>query len=263
MIDFRDLINRYKDGETKIVRYLVMAGIILGAVVIALVIFSSLPGTSSTTPTQVTASTEFLVRSIAFNDGEEMWEDHTGDGEDRSPPLDFLNVPAGAVELALICIDPNPRLPETDSNVSESDDGSPWTHWVIYKIPADAGGLAEGIDPGGRPNYPVGAMQGLHSWGELETQDEKDEAKERRNGRAGNGAAANRGGEWRGWDASSMGYRGPMPSEGSGRHRYMFTLYVLGEKLEDVAPGLTRDKLLAAMQGKIIAQTEFVGTYKR
>ncbi len=252
MIDFRDLINRYKDGETKIVRYLVMAGIILGVVVIAVVIFYSLPSASSTTPTPVTASTEFQVRSIAFNDGEPMSAVYTGDDEDRSPPLDFLNVPEGAVELALICVDPEPRRPDSDAG----DDASPWTHWIIYRIPPDAGGLADSVDRGARPNYPMGAMQGLHSWGELETQDERDEAKRQ----------ANRdrdGGAWRTWDAGTMGYRGPMPPDGSGRHRYVFTLYVLGEKLEDIAPGLTRDELLAAMQGKIMAQTEFVGTYKR
>lgn len=253
MIDFRDLINRYKDGDTKIIRYLVMAGIILGVVLIAVIVFYALPGASSTTPTQVTASTEFQVRSIAFNDGEEMSAIYTGESEDRSPPLDFLNVPEGAVELALMCVDP---VPET----SAGDDASPWTHWVIYRIPPDAGGLAEGVETGGRPNYPVGTLQGLHSWGEIETQDARDEA----NGRP-NTPANKRKKEraWQDWDASTMGYRGPMPPEGSGRHRYVFTLYVLGVKLEDVRPGMTRVELLDAMQGKIIAQTEFVGTYKR
>jgi Raf kinase inhibitor-like YbhB/YbcL family protein len=214
VFDFRDLIDRYKDGETRIVRYLIMAGIILGAVVIAVVVFYSLPGAKSKTPTVVTAPTEFSLRSIAFNDGKPMPIEYTGEGDDRSPPLDFLNVPDGAAELVLIMTQRN------------SDD-PPTTHWIIYGLAPDAGGLADGVEPVERPDYPVGAMQGVTSLGE------------------------------------QPGYHGPMPPPGSGRHRYTFTLYVLREKHEDAKPGLTRDELMELMAGKVMAQTEFVGTYKR
>ncbi len=226
MIDFRDLISRYKDGETKIVRYLIMAGVIVVVVLFAVVIFYTLPGTRSSTPTPVTAPTEFALRSIAFNDGKPMPPVYAGDDENRSPPLDFLNVPAGAAALAL-------TLTET-----HDDESPPTVHWLIYRIAPDAGGLAEGIEPVGRPDYPVGARQGAVSLGAVSP-----------------GAALT--------GADARGYHGPAPAPGTGRHRYTFTLYVLREKLEDAKPGLTHDELLALMEGKVMAQTTFVGTLKR
>jgi Raf kinase inhibitor-like YbhB/YbcL family protein len=52
-------------------------------------------------------------------------------GEDRSPPLEWRAVPAGAVSLALIVDDP-------DSPVGT------FTHWLARGINPDDGGLGEG-----------------------------------------------------------------------------------------------------------------------
>jgi Raf kinase inhibitor-like YbhB/YbcL family protein len=64
--------------------------------------------------------------------------------------------------------------------------------------------------------------------------------------------------------ASSMkrpGYVGPCPPPG-GPHRYFFRVYAL-----DVATlgraGLTKDAVLAAMKGHIVAQGQLMGTYQR
>ena len=56
------------------------------------------------------------------------------------------------------------------------------------------------------------------------------------------------------------GYTGPCPP--SGMHRYFFRLYALGAKL-DAAAGLTKDALLQAMEGHILAQAELMGVYSR
>ncbi len=56
------------------------------------------------------------------------------------------------------------------------------------------------------------------------------------------------------------GYTGPCPP--SGTHRYFFKLYALDTKL-DTAPGLTKDQLLQAVQGHILAQAELIGLYSR
>ncbi len=56
------------------------------------------------------------------------------------------------------------------------------------------------------------------------------------------------------------GYTGPCPP--SGTHRYFFKLYALDTRL-DAAPGLTKDQLLQAMQGHILAQAELIGLYSR
>lgn len=57
------------------------------------------------------------------------------------------------------------------------------------------------------------------------------------------------------------GYRGPCPPPGK-PHRYFFKLYALNAPLP-LEPGATKERLLSAMQGHILAQTEFYGTYER
>lgn len=56
------------------------------------------------------------------------------------------------------------------------------------------------------------------------------------------------------------GYGGPCPPRGT--HRYFFKLYALDTVL-DLAPGATKEQLLKAMEGHILAQAELMGTYKR
>ncbi|MBW2061082.1 MAG: YbhB/YbcL family Raf kinase inhibitor-like protein [Deltaproteobacteria bacterium] len=60
------------------------------------------------------------------------------------------------------------------------------------------------------------------------------------------------------WGRKSYG--GPCPP--SGTHRYFFKLYALDEVL-DLASGASKDKLLKAMKGHILGQTELMGEYSR
>ena len=55
-------------------------------------------------------------------------------------------------------------------------------------------------------------------------------------------------------------YGGPCPP--SGVHRYFFKLYVLDKAL-DLDAGATKEELLQAMEGHVLAQTELMGTYTR
>lgn len=57
-----------------------------------------------------------------------------------------------------------------------------------------------------------------------------------------------------------LGYGGPCPPRGT--HRYFFKLYALDTVL-DLAPGATKETLLKAMAGHILAQVELMGTYRR
>lgn len=57
-----------------------------------------------------------------------------------------------------------------------------------------------------------------------------------------------------------VGYGGPCPPGGT--HRYFFQIYALDSEL-DLAPGATKEQLLAAMEGHILAQGELMGTYAR
>jgi Raf kinase inhibitor-like YbhB/YbcL family protein len=148
-----------------------------------------------------------------FADGQPIPRRHTGDGEDLSPALSWSTLPAGTVELALIVDDPDAPRDE------------PWVHWVIYKIPATAAGLAEGRPQATHPDDPAGSVQGRNTWG-------------------------------------TVGYRGPAPPKGHGVHHYHFKLYALGEAL-DLEPGLDKHELMNAMSGHILGHGELVGTYER
>lgn len=57
-----------------------------------------------------------------------------------------------------------------------------------------------------------------------------------------------------------LGYGGPCPPAGA--HRYFFKLYALDCTLA-LTSGASKEALLAAMQGHILAQAELMGTYQR
>lgn len=62
-------------------------------------------------------------------------------------------------------------------------------------------------------------------------------------------------------DFGSIGYGGPAPPRGPA-HRYYFKLYALDSDTS-LEPGATKQQLLKAMQGKIIAEVELMGRYQR
>lgn len=61
-------------------------------------------------------------------------------------------------------------------------------------------------------------------------------------------------------DWQRTGYGGPCPP--IGRHRYFFKLYALDKVLPDLGKP-DKTKLLAAMQGHVLASVELVGTYRK
>ena len=61
-------------------------------------------------------------------------------------------------------------------------------------------------------------------------------------------------------DFKRLGYGGPCPP--SGTHRYFFKLYALDTGL-DLASGATKNDLLEAMEGHILARGQLMGTYRR
>jgi Raf kinase inhibitor-like YbhB/YbcL family protein len=158
-------------------------------------------------------SMSLTIRSAAFAEGHAIPRRHTEDGEDLSPPLSWSAPPPGTVELALIVDDPDAPRDE------------PWVHWVIYKIPAKADGLPEGIPQKPEPGKPPGAVQGKNTWG-------------------------------------TVGYRGPAPPKGHGVHHYHFKLYALNAAL-DQKPGFDKHDLMNVMSGHILSHGELVGTYQR
>jgi hypothetical protein len=61
-------------------------------------------------------------------------------------------------------------------------------------------------------------------------------------------------------DFRNIGYRGPCPP--SGTHRYVFKLYALDGEVS-LPPGATKEDLLRAMEGHVLAEGKLSGKYSR
>lgn len=73
----------------------------------------------------------FVLSTTSFNDGDNIPERYSRDGEDVSPPLTWVRAPVGTHSFALIVHDPDAPMGD-------------FTHWVLFNIPNDRDHLAEG-----------------------------------------------------------------------------------------------------------------------
>lgn len=98
------------------------------------------------------SATPLSLTSPAFPAGGEIPRKYTCDGDDVSPPLEWGAPPPGTRSLALIMDDPDAPV-------------GTWDHWLVYNLPADVRGLAEGVVVDSK----TGAMgrHGKNSWGNL------------------------------------------------------------------------------------------------
>jgi len=94
-----------------------------------------------------------IITSPSFTHHRMIPARHTCDGVNISPQLAWTGVPAGTKSLALIVDDPDAPDPASPKMT--------WVHWVLYDMPASAGGLAEGV---AEKNLPAGTMQGINDW---------------------------------------------------------------------------------------------------
>jgi Raf kinase inhibitor-like YbhB/YbcL family protein len=78
----------------------------------------------------------FKLTSSAFQSQGKMPKRYGGDGDNKSPPLEWSGAPAGTKQFALVCHDPDAPLPQG------------FTHWVVYGIPASTTSLPEDEGPG-------------------------------------------------------------------------------------------------------------------
>ncbi len=120
----------------------------------------------------------FNVTSRAFEEGASIPLKHSCKGDDVSPPLMWDEIPKETTSLALIMEDPDAP-------------GGTFTHWIIYNLPPDSGGLEAGIPQ--QKHLKNGATQGKN-------------------------------------DFDKTGYGGPCPPKGE-EHRYYFRLFALKKKL--------------------------------
>ncbi len=95
-------------------------------------------------------------------------------------------------------------------------------HWLLYSIPPNTTELPENIPKDKITEYGV---QGVNDFGNL-------------------------------------GYGGPCPPHGHGRHRYYFLVVALREKT-GLKPGASISDLMKAIRGKVIGYGVLMGTYSR
>lgn len=91
------------------------------------------------------------LTSPAFTAGGSIPVAFTCDGKDRSPALAWDGLSNGTLSLALIVDDPDAPDPKAPKMT--------YVHWVLYNLPATAGGLAEGVT-----TLPAGTLNGKNDW---------------------------------------------------------------------------------------------------
>ncbi len=64
-------------------------------------------------------------------------------------------------------------------------------------------------------------------------------------------------------DFGRPGYGGPCPPRGHGPHRYFFKIFALNTASLGLPAGAKRAELDQAMQGKILAEAQYLGRYER
>ncbi len=104
--------------------------------------------------------------------------------------------------------------------------GSGWWHWVVYNIPADAKSLPAGAGKADGSALPKGAVQGNTDFGK-------------------------------------PGYGGPCPPQGSGNHRYNFTLYALKVDKLDIPAGATAAFVGYNVNANALGKVKLTGLYGR
>lgn len=99
----------------------------------------------------------------------------------------------------------------------------PYLHWVAFDIPAEVTALPTGLRNQPRTDHPK-IRQGPN-------------------------------------DSDGMGWAGPHPPVGDKPHRYHFQVFALSRPL-GLAPGASREAVIAAMNDRVLAEGELVGTYQ-
>lgn len=119
-----------------------------------------------------------------------------------------------------------PRATRSYAIVMEDPDShlpQPTLHWLVYNIPAGVTALPKGVKDREAFSGPHGFMQGRNSKG-------------------------------------GIGYVGPHPPAADPPHHYHIQVFALSRML-DVAPGATLDQVVAAMNDRVLAEGELVGTF--
>ncbi|HRQ05618.1 MAG TPA: YbhB/YbcL family Raf kinase inhibitor-like protein [Nitrosomonas halophila] len=95
----------------------------------------------------------FTLISPSFNNQGAIPARHTCDGQDISPALAWMDMPANTQSLVLIVDDPDAPDPAAPKMT--------WVHWILYNIPPTASELPENVTADA---LPTGCLQGVNDW---------------------------------------------------------------------------------------------------
>jgi Raf kinase inhibitor-like YbhB/YbcL family protein len=175
-------------------------------------------------------------------------ENHVALGENISPAISWSGAPDDTASFVILCTDPG--VPTDIELVNKEDkkipvDTSRFTffHWVLADIPVNINQLAEGaesdgIQPGGKDFGKTNhGNRGINFYTNWFANDEQMK------GQYG-------------------GYDGPCPPWNDELvHKYYFTVYALDIDTLNLDAGFTGPDVERAMQGHILAQGTYLGTY--
>ena len=175
-------------------------------------------------------------------------ENHVRFGPNRNPHLRWDDPPPGTRSFAIVCHDPD--VPTVGDDVNQEGKTVPadlprtnFFHWVLVDIPTTIteipeAAVSDGVTPHGKP---VGQTP---------------------YGRAGKN-------DYTGWFSGNPdmegvygGYDGPGPPWNDERlHHYVFSVYAINVERLELPDEFGGDEAIQAMRGKVLAQSEWVGTY--
>ena len=135
-------------------------------------------------------------------------------GKNVSPELKWSGAPAGTKSFAVTVYDP------------DAPTGSGWWHWVVYNLPADSAGLAEGAGAADGKGLPAGAVQGRTDFG-------------------------------------AHAFGGACPPQGDKPHRYVFTVYALKTDKLDVPADASAALIGFMIHANKLGSATFTAKYGR
>lgn len=198
------------------------------------------------------------LTSSSINDGEPIGaayalaepadEGHVTFAGNMNPQLAWTDVPHGTESFVVTCIDLD--APSVGDDVNQEDREVPsdlaraeFTHWLLANIPPDQveieeGSHSRGVTPRGKgaESAPVG----VHGQNDYTMWFEGDKDLD---------------GSWNGYDGCAP------PWNDSIHHRYSFTVHALDVAELALGSGFSRDELMTAMGGHILASASITGTY--
>jgi Raf kinase inhibitor-like YbhB/YbcL family protein len=113
---------------------------------------------------------------------------------------------------------------DPDAPSPANPDPNPFIHWFVLNIPATTKYLLAGVPRLEQLSTPFGATQFSNGFDEI-------------------------------------GYSGPMPPKGSGKHRYIFTIFAM-DRVHVLDPNLAPEAFEKILESSVLAKAELIGNYE-